>query len=49
MKYKVYYEGWHVIEADSVAEVENTSREDYEFEDEEWVNVGVETWRTNHD
>lgn len=41
-KYKVYYEGWYIIEADSIEEALETDREDAEVEYEEWENTEAE-------
>lgn len=37
-KYKVYYSGWYIIEADSIDEALETDRDDVEVEYEEWEN-----------
>ena len=37
-KYKVYYTGWYVIEANTIDEACDTSRDDVEVEFEEWEN-----------
>lgn len=41
MKYKVFYSGWYIVEADSIDEALETSRDDYEVEYEEWSNDEV--------
>ena len=41
MKYKVYYEGYYLIEADSMEDALETSRDDY-TEYEEWENTRAE-------
>ena len=41
-KYKVYYEGWYIIEADSIEEALETDRDDAEVEYEEWENTEAE-------
>lgn len=38
-KYKVYYEGWYIIEADTIDEAIETDRDDAEVEFEEWENT----------
>lgn len=38
-KFKVFYEGWYIIEADTIDEAIETSRGDGEVEYEEWENV----------
>lgn len=45
MKVKVYYEGFYVIEADSLEEALETTRDDAEVEYEEWENTEVDEWR----
>lgn len=47
MLYRVYYSGSYVIQADSVDEALETSREDYEVEYDEWENTDAELWRVN--
>ena len=37
-KYKVYYSGWYIIEADNIDEAMETDRDDAEVEYEEWEN-----------
>lgn len=37
-RYKVYYSGWYIIEADTVDEAIETDRDDAEVEYEEWEN-----------
>lgn len=37
-KYKVYYSGWYIVEADSIDEALETDRDDVEVEYEEWEN-----------
>ena len=37
-KYKVYYSGWYIIEADDIDEALETDRDDAEVEYEEWEN-----------
>lgn len=45
MKYKVFYSGWYIVEADSIDEaLLETTRDDYEVEYEEWENVEAEEW-----
>ena len=41
-KYKVYYQGWYIIEADSIDEAYETDRDDAEVVFEEWENYGVD-------
>ena len=41
-KYKVYYEGFYIVEADTKEEALDTVRSDYEVEFEEWENVEAE-------
>lgn len=41
-KYKVYYEGWYIIETDSIEEALETGRDDAEVEYEEWENTEAE-------
>jgi hypothetical protein len=38
MKYKVFYSGWYIIEAETVDEAVETDRDDAEVEYEEWSN-----------
>ena len=45
MKVKVYYEGFYIIEADSLDEALETSRDDAEVEFEEWSNTEADEWR----
>lgn len=45
-KYRVSYVGWYVVEADSVDEALETSREDFEAEYDEWENTDAELWRS---
>ncbi len=40
--YKVHYEGFYLIEADTIDEAMETSRDDYEVEFEEWENTDAE-------
>lgn len=43
--YKVKYEGFYYIEADSIDEALETCRDDYEAQYEEWENTeAVEMW-----
>lgn len=44
MKYKVYYEGFYVIEADSLDDALETNRDDADVEFEEWENTRAEEW-----
>lgn len=37
-KYKVYYSGWYIIEADTIDEALETDRDDAGVEYEEWEN-----------
>lgn len=37
-KYKVYYSGWYIVEADTIEEALETDRDDAEVEYEEWGN-----------
>lgn len=37
-KYKVYYSGWYIVEADTFDEAVETDRYDAEVEWEEWEN-----------
>lgn len=41
-KYKVFYEGFYIVEADTEEEALDTARSDYEVEFEEWENVKAE-------
>lgn len=41
-KYKVYYEGFYVIEADTEDEALDTSRDEYDVIFEEWQNLKAE-------
>ena len=43
-KYKVFYEGYYIIEADTIDEALETSRDDYGVEFEEWENTDVEVF-----
>lgn len=45
MKVKVYYEGFYIIESDSLDEALETSRDDAEVEFEEWSNTEADEWR----
>lgn len=45
MKVKVYYEGFYIIEADSLEAALETSRDDEEVEFEEWGNTEADEWR----
>lgn len=38
-KYKVYFKGWYIIEADNKEEAINSSKEDFEVEYAEWENT----------
>lgn len=42
MEFKVYYKGFYIVEAESLGEALNTSRDDAEVEYEEWQNVQAE-------
>lgn len=45
MKYKVYYEGFYIVEADSLEDaLAETTRDDAEVEYEEWENTAAEDW-----
>ena len=45
MKYKVYYSGWYIVEADSLHDaIYETDRDDAEVVFEEWENLGAEEW-----
>jgi hypothetical protein len=37
--YKVFYEGYYIVEADTIDEALETSRDDAEVEYEEWSNT----------
>lgn len=41
MKYKVFYNGWYLIEADSAVEAVVTDRNDAEVECDEWENYSA--------
>ena len=45
MKVKVYYEGYYIIEAESLDEALETDRDDAEVEFEEWENTGADELR----
>lgn len=45
MMVKVYYEGYYIIEADSLEAAMETSRDDAEVEFEEWENTEADKWR----
>lgn len=45
MKVKVYYEGYYIVEADSLEEALETNRDDAEVECEEWENTEADKWR----
>lgn len=45
VKYKVFYSGWYIIEADSADDAITTDRDDAESESEEWENHSVEELR----
>lgn len=45
MKVKVYYEGFYIIEADTLEAAMETSRDDAEVEFEEWSNTEADEWR----
>lgn len=45
MKVKVYYEGYYIIEAESLDDAMETDRDDAEVEFEEWENTEAEEWR----
>ena len=45
MKVKVYYEGFYIIEADSLEAAMESSRDDAEVEFEQWSNTGADKWR----
>ncbi len=38
MKYKVFYSGWFIVEADTIDEAIEFGRDDAEVEYEEWEN-----------
>lgn len=38
-KYKVYYEGFYIVETDTIDEALKTDRDDIEVEFEEWENI----------
>ena len=40
--YKVKYQGYYLIEADSIDEALETCRADFEVEFEEWENIDAE-------
>ena len=42
---KVYYEGFYIIEAESLEAALETSRDDAEVEFEEWDNTEADEWR----
>lgn len=44
-KYKVYYEGWYIIEADTIDEAMETSMDDFDTEYAEYENTDAELWR----
>ena len=44
MTYKVHYEGFYIIEADSEEEALATNKDDYEVEYEEWTNTECEEY-----
>lgn len=41
-RYKVFYEGYYIVEAETIDEALETSRDDEEVELEEWVNTEAE-------
>ena len=43
-KYKVFYEGYYIIEADTIDEALESSRDDYEVDFEEWENEYAEAF-----
>lgn len=45
MKVKVYYEGFYIIEAESLEAAMETDRDDAEVEFEEWSNTEADEWR----
>lgn len=45
MKVNVYYEGYYIIEAESLDEALETDRDDAEVEFEEWENTWADEWR----
>ena len=45
MKVKVYYEGFYIIEAESLEAAMETIRDDAEVEFEEWNNTEADEWR----
>ena len=45
MKVKVYYEGFYIIEADTLEAAMATGRDDAEVEFEEWNNAEADEWR----
>ena len=44
MRVKVYYEGYYIIEAESLDDAMETSRDDAEVEFEEWRNTEADEW-----
>ena len=47
MKFKVFYSGWYIIEADTSDEALETSRDDAEVEYEEWENDEAIVWEVD--
>lgn len=44
MKVMVYYDGYYIIEAESIKQALETTREDAEVEYEEWENTAAHEW-----
>lgn len=44
MKYKVHYEGFYIIESDSIDAAIETDRDDADVEFEQWENIDAELW-----
>ena len=40
--FKVHYEGFYIIEAETIDEAMETNRDDYEAQYEEWGNTNAE-------
>lgn len=49
MRYKVLYNGYYIIEADSADEALETDRDDADVEFEEWENTDAEMFDGGHD
>lgn len=47
-KYKVRYEGWFIVEADSIDEALEFDRDDYEVKYEQWENTDAEEWENDN-